>query len=606
VVLGTKSDTAQYAATMETGASGVENALFSNIDNTRTALPVGYPADNTTTPNAFVARLNAVNGQKIGPSLVLRVMTGDTIQAVVKAFYKNTGANTSGTTASAMVTSLLQTFSGTVISDGTHAATGTGAPINMMTSGVYDQLKSKEPSQNLSDKPKAYLNFVLFDDQFNLVNENSGVRQVQGSTDALIPLVLNKSVIKKTGFLYIYTSNESAQDVFFDNLIITHNSGPLLEETHYYPFGLTMAGISSKALKGANYPGNTYLYNGMELQSKEFSDGSGLEWYDYGTRTYDQQIGRWGQIDPMADSRQWLSPYNYVQNNPVSRIDPTGAMDNGTRDWYKDENGKAQFDSRVTSQASMDQLGIKGEYLAPSGYGINESGYLDHYNKDGSITMGIWTLPTVDKSPEKSDNFWYNAGLAATQAASWFNHNVNPLYAAVNGINSIFTGKDLFSGAPMNSGDIAMEIFSAIPAAKLMVLGASLEKGVIKSAAKASVVGVQAVEGAAANTGTQLLNAAPATLTQQGLEHIVSRHWATSGVEGAGLFLKETSARGLKGLIETTTTQGVFRANTFGRAGTIAEYNFGRIIGTTSGGAGASSLRVVIGPNGNVITAFPY
>lgn len=58
-------------------------------------------------------------------------------------------------------------------------------------------------------------------------------------------------------------------------------------------------------------------------------------------------------------------------------------------------------------------------------------------------------------------------------------------------------------------------------------------------------------------------------------------------------------------MIHTASTQGVFRANTAGRAGTIAEYNFGRVIGTTSCGAPASNLRVVIGTNGNVIT-FPY
>jgi hypothetical protein len=47
----------------------------------------------------------------------------------------------------------------------------------------------------------------------------------------------------------------------------------------YYPYGLTMAGISDKALK-TQYIQNKYRYTGKELQSQEFSDGSGMEEYD--------------------------------------------------------------------------------------------------------------------------------------------------------------------------------------------------------------------------------------------------------------------------------------------------------------------------------------
>ena len=163
-----------------------------------------------------------------------------------------------------------------------------------------------------------------------------------------------------------------------------------------------------------------------------------------------------------------------------------------------------------------------------------------------------------------------------------------PTTHILNSITYAFTGKDIM-GNNMGLGDATLGAVSVLPIAKM---GGAAIRG----------VGNIAVKG-----GRQLLlKPGAANLTQKGLDHIIARHWFTSGAKGAGKFAEGTTGAGLKSMINTTTTQGVFRANTMGRAGTIAEYNFGRVIGTTSGGAPASSLRVVIGTNGNVITAFPF
>jgi RHS repeat-associated protein len=92
----------------------------------------------------------------------------------------------------------------------------------------------------------------------------------------------------------------------------------ILQQNHYYPFGMLIPSLSTTNTLGA-LKDNRYLYNG-----KEFNDDFELNWYDYGARFYDPQIARWHSVDPWAEKYYSLSPYNYVANNPIYFIDPDG------------------------------------------------------------------------------------------------------------------------------------------------------------------------------------------------------------------------------------------------------------------------------------------
>ena len=78
-------------ASMEIADCGVENALYSNVNTTRNDLPPGYPTNDTyTNPNNKVSKTNG-SGNKIGPSIVLKVMAGDKFNLRVSDWYKTNG-----------------------------------------------------------------------------------------------------------------------------------------------------------------------------------------------------------------------------------------------------------------------------------------------------------------------------------------------------------------------------------------------------------------------------------------------------------------------------------------------------------------------------------
>ncbi|WP_035090706.1 RHS repeat-associated core domain-containing protein, partial [Aquimarina macrocephali] len=87
------------------------------------------------------------------------------------------------------------------------------------------------------------------------------------------------------------------------------------KRVNYYPFGLQH--------KGYNFAVNGRKHN-YGFGGKEEQDELGLDWMDFGARNYNASIGRWMNIDPLADKYRDFSTYAYTANNPILYLDPDG------------------------------------------------------------------------------------------------------------------------------------------------------------------------------------------------------------------------------------------------------------------------------------------
>jgi RHS repeat-associated protein len=115
----------------------------------------------------------------------------------------------------------------------------------------------------------------------------------------------------------------------------------------YYPYGLVMPGRSSNA----GLADTRYKFTGKERDAAETG-------YDYfGARYYDARIGRWLAVDPLAGKYPGMSPFNYVSNNPLRNIDPSGTAwikigsDSHPEYIWRDD---PEVDQRKVEQANKD------------------------------------------------------------------------------------------------------------------------------------------------------------------------------------------------------------------------------------------------------------
>ena len=170
-----------------------------------------------------------------------------------------------------------------------------------------------------------------------------------------------------------------------DNNTITQNE--IIEENHYYPFGLKHSAYNTQHLaympndqlndvilnqmpRFAGDGENNYLYNG-----KEYQDELGLNMTAMDYRQYDSAIGRFVGMDRLAEMTPNWTPYRFAFNNPVVFADPSGLSEskgNIGADGLTNEQWLAQNRPKDSPYAQI--LQIEKDMMARGVYRDTETG----------------------------------------------------------------------------------------------------------------------------------------------------------------------------------------------------------------------------------------
>jgi RHS repeat-associated protein len=145
------------------------------------------------------------------------------------------------------------------------------------------------------------------------------------------------------------------------------------EENNYYPFGLRHKGYNDIGNGYGNSAAKKYKFGGKELQD-DIIAGNSLDWYDFSARNYDPALGRWMNIDPLAEQMRRHSPYNYAFDNPM---------------FFKDYDGMAptppgDYHDREGNKIGTDGIDDKKVYLLNEGKETKDLELNSH--KDGTLT----------------------------------------------------------------------------------------------------------------------------------------------------------------------------------------------------------------------------
>ncbi|HUH51221.1 MAG TPA: hypothetical protein VLZ11_03915 [Flavobacterium sp.] len=205
--------------------------------------------------------------------------------------------------------------------------------------------------------------------------ENNALKFFATAEGYVNVIIMYLGTQKFTNFNYVYNYTDHLGNIRLSYTNNSVNGITILEENHYYPFGLKHKKYGSVDKDFIEIEGQGGYYVGIDIvspqarkayqykyNSHEWQDELGLNWDSFKWRNYDFAIGRFMSIDPLAEKYAYNSPYAFQENKMGLGRELEGLELERLRGGLKDiSNGLSKVvDEILNPEKGMEKNGING------------------------------------------------------------------------------------------------------------------------------------------------------------------------------------------------------------------------------------------------------